>query len=42
VNYNISGTLPWQGIITPSVKEKYKRIKNAKIKLSLEVLCQVI
>jgi len=38
---NFLGSLPWQGILTPSIKEKYKRIKNAKIKLSLEVLCQV-
>jgi hypothetical protein len=37
----LSGSLPWQGIITPSMKEKYKRIKNAKMKLSLEELCQV-
>jgi len=37
--YFIKGRLPWQGIITKTKEEKYKKILDKKIELSSEELC---
>ena len=36
----MKGNLPWQGLKARNVKEKYEKIKEKKISISLEVLCQ--
>ncbi|XP_059086697.1 casein kinase I-like [Tigriopus californicus] len=37
--YFAKGKLPWQGIKTNNLKEKYKKIRDAKMKFPLHVLC---
>ena len=39
--YFLNGELPWQTITAPNVKDKYRKIKNSKLKHSPESLCQV-
>jgi hypothetical protein len=36
----MKGNLPWQGLKARNVKEKYEKIKEKKISIALEVLCQ--
>ena len=37
--YFAKGRLPWQGIKTQNLKEKYKKIRDAKMKFPVHVLC---
>ena len=38
--YFMKGNLPWQGLKARNVKEKYEKIKEKKISIGLEILCQ--
>ena len=38
--YFMKGNLPWQGMKARNVKEKYEKIKDKKISINLETLCQ--
>ena len=39
--YFAKGRLPWQGIKTGNnVKEKYKKIRDSKMKTTVQVLCE--
>ena len=38
--YFMKGNLPWQGLKARNVKEKYEKIKEKKISITLNVLCQ--
>ena len=38
--YFMRGNLPWQGLKARNVKEKYEKIKEKKISIYLNVLCQ--
>ena len=38
--YFMKGNLPWQGLKARNVKEKYEKIKEKKMKTSLDTLCQ--
>ncbi len=37
--YFLRGSLPWQGLPAPTVKEKYAKIRDKKINTSLQELC---
>lgn len=38
--YFLKGSLPWQGLRATTKKQKYEKIRDAKIKLSLTALCK--
>ena len=38
--YFARGHLPWQGFKTTNLKEKYKKIRDAKMRYPVHVLCQ--
>jgi len=38
--YLIKGHLPWQGMVNSNPEKKYDKIKDLKIKIKLEELCQ--
>ena len=38
--YFLRGNLPWQGLKARNVKEKYEKIKEKKISITLDNLCQ--
>lgn len=38
--YFLKGSLPWQGLKAKNVKEKYQKIKEKKINIKLEDLCE--
>ena len=40
--YFIKGTLPWQGLKASNKKDKYDRIKEKKISVTIEELCEGI
>ena len=39
--YFYHGTLPWQNVSSQNMKDKYRKIKNSKLKQTPELLCQV-
>ena len=39
--YLVNGELPWQTLTSSNIKEKYRKIKNSKLKHSPESLCKV-
>lgn len=38
--YFCKGQLPWQGFKTTNLKEKYKKIRDAKMKIPIAALCE--
>lgn len=40
--YFLKGSLPWQGLRAATKKQKYEKIRDAKVKQPLEKLCQNI
>ena len=38
--YFLKGSLPWQGLKTKTISEKYEMIKNLKVNTSLNTLCK--
>ena len=39
--YFLKGSLPWMGFTAPTSSEKYRKIKNSKLKHPPNILCQV-
>jgi hypothetical protein len=40
--YFLKGALPWQGLKASNKKDKYDKIKETKINVSIEELCEGI
>ena len=38
--YFLRGSLPWQGLRAKNIKQKYEKIKETKIKYSIQKICR--